>query len=350
MIFLILCLSLFLISLKYDNYFLFLLVVLGAIIVILSNHLFFIYLGLELQTFSSYILISKNKIKGAEAGLKYFVLGGISSGFFLLAISILLSYGYSLYLSDIYNNILILIILSLFFKLSLFPFYFWIPDIYEGSSWPVIGILLLPKISIISILIKFNYYYNNSIFIIIAILSIIIGSLGAFNQSKIKRFLAYSGIAHIGFILLSIIFYSYDICLLYLFIYIISISILLSITFYTDEFIISIIHVNNIIKITWAIVILSMAGIPPFSGFIVKFLILLITLTNNYYFSSLLIVGISIIGVSFYLRIVNILYFKNIKFNYWKNILLLQYNYSINDYYLGLFLFFIIGFKNFILW
>ena len=134
MIFLILCLSLFLISLKYDNYFLFLLVVLGAIIVILSNHLFFIYLGLELQTFSSYILISKNKIKGAEAGLKYFVLGGISSGFFLLAISILLSYGYSLYLSDIYNNILILIILSLFFKLSLFPFYFWIPDIYEGSS------------------------------------------------------------------------------------------------------------------------------------------------------------------------------------------------------------------------
>jgi len=341
---------LFLVSLRYDNYFLFLLIILGAIIVDLNQHLFLIYLGLELQTFSSYLLIAKNGIKGAEGGLKYFVLGGISSGVFLLAISVLITKDYTLLLSDINSNVIILVIISLFFKLGLFPFYFWVPDVYEGASSYVICALLLPKISIISILFKINYYYNNSIFIIISILSVFIGAIGAFNQSKLKRFLAYSGVSHIGYILFTIILCSYNVCTYYVFIYIISISVFLYITTYTNDFLVSLICVNNIIKITCGIVLLSLAGVPPFSGFIAKFLVVLIALSKNYMFSAIILVSISIIGIGFYLRIINIIYFKNIKYFNWKNILITPKIFSLNDYFLGFFLYFIVGFKNFVLW
>jgi len=113
-----------------------LMVFLGSLMVILCDHLIIIYLGLELQTFSLFILISKNKIsiKGSEAGLKYFILGALSSGLFLLGVSFIFITGLSLNLKDIYMNSgfdlysiklsVILVCLSLFFKLAIFPLHF----------------------------------------------------------------------------------------------------------------------------------------------------------------------------------------------------------------------------------
>jgi len=120
------------------------LVFIGSVVLILSDNLLLLYLGLELQTFSIFILIAKNRnsIKSSEAGLKYFMLGAISSGFFLLSIVIVFLYGLDLNLKHllllkedfiVYSSI-VLITISFSFKLSLFPFHFWIPDIYEGSS------------------------------------------------------------------------------------------------------------------------------------------------------------------------------------------------------------------------
>lgn len=352
MLLIILCASLFILSLKYDNYFLVLLVIIGSIIVITYDNLFYIYLGIELQAFSTYILLSKNKIEGAEAGLKYFILGSISSGFFLLGLSIISSNGYSFLINELSNlKALVLILLALFFKLSLFPFYYWIPDIYEGSSWPIIALLIIPKISIVAVLLKLVYYFNSNYLVLCSLLSIIVGSIGAFNQSKIKRLLAYSGVTHIGLIVLPLFLYSYNISYVYLFIYLITLCSFIYVVNYTNPYIISISHINIIKRITISILLLSMAGVPPFSGFIVKFLVLFSSVSNNYLFSSLIIIILSIISVGFYLRLLNIIHFKSVDINKWKNVIIENNNSKyINDYYIGLFLFLVIGFKNFILW
>ncbi len=342
-------------------------VLIGSIVIITCDHFLILYLGLELQTFSLFILISKNKLwlKSSEAGLKYFILGALSSGFFLLGITIIFIGGYSLNIQDYLINfwykesILIIpflfILLSLFFKISLFPLHFWIPDIYEGSSWKILGLIgTLPKISIIYLLIQFRELTD--IFIICSLMSIIIGTLGALNQTKIKRLLAYSGISHMGFIILILNIHSqkgFTINNIYILIYILSliaIIILISnLNLSNNNYIIELgnnQYINKIIGLSWIILLLSIAGIPPLSGFISKWLVLWTILEENYIISSLLCILFSAIGAAYYLRLVKILYFqKNSSFIIWKSILC-NYNnvLSINFYFLGLLLFFILFF------
>nr|YP_010890050.1 NADH dehydrogenase subunit 2 [Bargmannia lata]WJJ70062.1 NADH dehydrogenase subunit 2 [Bargmannia lata] len=317
------------------NRFLSSMVLLGSIVIISCDHFFILYLGLELQTFSLFILISKRKnLKGAEGGLKYFILGALSSGIFLLGISIIFINGYSLeiknlifYKKKILNLAFIIIVFSLFFKISLFPLHFWIPDIYEGSSWKTLGLIgTLPKISIIFFLIKFKL----DISIICALFSIIIGTLGALNQTKIKRLLAYSGISHIGFIILVLNILNQKNILIvniYLFIYIISFIfiILISISF-NPKYLIELSnnqYSNKIIGFSWIIILLSMGGIPPLSGFISKWLVLWVIIEENYIFSSIICIIFSVISVGYYLRLIKIIYFqKNSSFFLFKTILI----------------------------
>ena len=213
-----------------------LLVLVGSLVVLLCDNLIILYLGLELQTFSMFILISKNKvfIKGAEAGLKYFILGALSSGLLLLGVTFLFTNSIPLSIKEIgiigdfdiksLNIAVLLIITSLLFKLAIFPLHFWVPDIYEGSSWDVICLLAtIPKISIISVVFQILGFSN--FFIVCSVLSIVIGTIGAVNQTKIRRLLAYSGITHMGFILLSLSIVgikTYEAGFIYLIIYMIS--------------------------------------------------------------------------------------------------------------------------------
>ena len=316
------------------------LVFIGSVILILSDNLIILYLGLELQTFSIFILIAKNRnsIKGSEAGLKYFMLGAISSGFFLLSLVILFLYGLDLNLKHIlllkedpivYSSI-ILITVSFCFKLSLFPFHFWIPDIYEGSSWDTVSLVAtLPKISMICVLIQI--LSNSNIILIFSLLSIGIGTLGALNQTKIKRLLAYSGISHMGFIILGTTCVSNQgstIGSLYLIIYVLtmlSMFILIINGNYKSDYIIElggIKLINNITAITFILLILSIAGIPPLSGFISKWYLIWVVMDSQFNISSFVIIIFSAIGIGYYLRIVKIIYFqKKSSYFLWKNIL-----------------------------
>ena len=331
---------------------------LGALMVILCDHLIIIYLGLELQTFSLFILISKNKIsiKGSEAGLKYFILGALSSGLFLLGTSFIFTTSLSLNLKDIYINsgfeiylvklALTLICLSLFFKLAIFPVHFWIPDIYEGSSWETIALIsTLPKISVLSILLQILGYSN--IFILCALFSIIIGTLGALNQTKLKRLLAYSGISHMGFIILGFSVLSnqgYEASMIYLCIYIITmlgLFLLIKFTFFTKNY--YLIELggqnisNKIIAFSWAVFFLSIAGIPPLSGFISKWLILTTILNYKYSVSALIGVLFSAIAAGYYIRILKISYFqKSSSYLNWKYIIEPKNNsISMGEYLIG---------------
>ena len=316
------------------------LVFIGSVILILSDNLIILYLGLELQTFSIFILIAKNRnsIKGSEAGLKYFMLGAISSGFFLLSLVILFLYGLDLNLKHIlllkedpivYSSI-ILITVSFCFKLSLFPFHFWIPDIYEGSSWDTVSLVAtLPKISMICVLIQI--LSNSNIILVFSLLSIGIGTLGALNQTKIKRLLAYSGISHMGFIILGITCISNQgstIGSLYLIIYVLtmlSMFVLIINGNYKSDYIIElggIKLISNITAITFILLILSIAGIPPLSGFISKWYLIWVVMDSQFNISSFIIIIFSAIGIGYYLRIVKIIYFqKKSSYFLWKNIL-----------------------------
>ena len=324
----------------FDVYCLLILVFIGSLILIISDNLLTLYLGLELQTFSIFILIAKNRtsIKSSEAGLKYFMLGAISSGFYLLSLVLLFLYGFSLNIKDIlffsedYITFIsmTLICLSMCFKLSLFPFHFWIPDIYEGSSWDILMLIsTLPKISVICIIIQI--LINSSILLSFSLLSIGIGTLGALNQSKLKRFLAYSGISHMGFIILGYVILSQSnmiIGSLYLLIYILtmlSLLILIINNNIKNDYIIELgglKFTNKILAITLILLILSVAGIPPLSGFISKWYLIWIIIENKYNISSIIVILFSTIGLGYYLRIVKTVYFqKKGSYFLWKNIL-----------------------------
>lgn len=325
-----------------EIYFLVFMVWLGSLIVIISNHLLMVYLGLELQTFSLFILIAKNRVsvKSSEASLKYFVLGAISSGFFLITMttiygvygSLNLNYLVSLYNSDFMFIVIILVlVLSLFFKLSLFPLHFWIPDIYEGSASDILGVLAtLPKISIMSLILQLNLPFE--ILMWCAIGSIVIGSFGGFNQTKIKRLLAYSGISHIGFTFLGVALLSkigLEVSLLYFIIYIITvlglITLLVNHKGSKDKFISELSGIglkNASIGIVWGLLLLSVAGIPPLCGFLGKWWTIWAFISHGYLFLGLIIVISSAIAVGYYLRITKILYFQS-KSSYiiWDNVL-----------------------------
>ena len=324
----------------FDVYCLLFLTYIGSFILIISDNLLITYLGLELQTFSIFILIAKNRtsIKSSEAGLKYFMLGAISSGFYLLSLVILFLFGFTLELKDLmfFNEDLIvfisitLILLAFSFKLSLFPFHFWIPDIYEGSSWDIVTLIAtLPKISVISVLIQI--LLNSNVMMFLCLCSIVIGTLGALNQTKLKRFLAYSGISHIGFITLGYIINSnasLTVGTFYLLIYmLLSISLLiLIINNRNNKFIIelgSLKFSNKVLSITIILVILSIAGVPPLSGFISKWYLIWYSIDNQYIISSLIMILFSAIGMGYYLRIVKTVYFqKKGSYFFWENILI----------------------------
>ena len=328
---------------KFEVLFLNLMVLLGSIVVVTCDNLIILYLGLELQTFSLFILISKNKnsIRGTESSLKYFILGALSSGIFLLGVSFVFSFGLSFSLKDLFFNFgfdssmnyisCLLICLSLFFKLALFPLHFWIADIYEGSSWEVISLIsTIPKISVLSIILQI--LNSSNFFIISAVISIVIGTMGALNQTKLKRLLAYSGISHMGFIMLGFGLLSnqgYEASFIYLLIYIftvLGIFLLVSKTNFTKNYFIielgGLNLVNKITAISWLIFFLSIAGVPPLSGFISKWIILAAMVNYKYLLPIIIGITFSAIGAGYYLRVVKIAYFqKSSSFLSWKHIL-----------------------------
>lgn len=220
---------------------------------------------------------------GAEAGLKYFVLGALSSGLFLFGCVLLYGLTGETSIQGI-NSMLtadvgkILITISLLFKLSAAPFHMWAPDVYEGAPTIITALLAtIPKVGVYSILVQIGPVTN--ILLICSVISMIYGAIGALNQTKIKRLLAYSGIGHMGFILFGVAigsFESIQASLIYMVIYVImsicSFSIILSLNLRKD----SIIEVsglsrdNPIFALTLALTFLSIAGVPPLAGFFSK--------------------------------------------------------------------------------
>lgn len=325
---------------------------LGLMLLVSSFNFITLYLAIELQSLSFYVLTaSKHKSPlSLEAALKYFILGSIASSFILFGSSLIygvfgsLNFGnIFLILSNIYYieninliigavNGFLFILIGLLFKIGAAPFHFWLPDVYEGAPNNITAFFaIVPKIAFISILIRFIFdilidisSFFEIIFYISSLLSMFIGTLAALQQKKIKRLLAYSSISHVGFILIgftSNLLDSIPYILLYIIIYIIMsinlwtsyLSLIINkkpIKYLTD---LSNLFVYN--KIFAYIIILnifSMSGIPPLAGFFSKLFLFIIAIKSQYYGLIFFSILISIISSFYYLRIIKIIFFEKI--------------------------------------
>nr|YP_008081026.1 NADH dehydrogenase subunit 2 [Hydra sinensis]AGE65901.1 NADH dehydrogenase subunit 2 [Hydra sinensis] len=335
------------IDLKLDILLLYNFLIFSVYTIFLFENLIILYLCIEIQTFSLFILIcsEKKNIKSLEAGLKYFILGSISSSIFLLGTVILfkifplLEVNLFNFLIKDFNNFYflgnIMILSSLIFKIGLSPFHYWIADIYEGSNLNLVSLLAsIPKLSLFYIVLKFNAIYE--IIFICSILSILIGTIAGFNQTKFKRLIAYSGITNFGFIFLGLSLNNLlglEVSLFYLFIYLLSnFFFLLILTIYNYKFnyvieLSNYYYYNKILSIVLIVFILSIAGIPPLIGFLNKLFIVETLIFYNLFLTALFCIIITSIGIGFYLRLIKILIFQDYSnFISWSNIIKFEYH------------------------
>jgi len=322
-----------------------LLALLGIILLVSSNDLLAMYLAMELQSLSFYTLatLKRDDESSTEAGLKYFILGSLSSGIFLFGVSLiygltgltnfdslnLFIFGIGTEGQQYTTGLLIGIIfigIALLFKLAAAPFHMWAPDVYQGSPTSITALFaIVPKLAILGILIRL--YLNTFLGLMIqwqpliifcSIASMIIGSFGALNQSLIKRLLAYSAISHIGYVLIAFAsgtHTSLQALLIYMTIYMImsiqSFTVLLSLRKklngksinYLIEFV-SISRSQPVLAITFAISLLSLAGIPPLAGFFSKWLVFSSAIQSHFYLLAIIGVLTSVLASVYYLRII----------------------------------------------
>lgn len=312
---------------------------LGMLLLVSSSNLLAIYLALELQSLSAYLLAAyhKDSKESTEAGLKYFVLGALASGLILFGISLVYGFTGLINLEDIKllegiatGAILgsIFLVVGLLFKLAAVPFHGWVPDVYEGAPTHVTAFFAtLPKIALLIMLIKIlnvGFYGAintwQSLITISAGLSIIIGSLGALYQTKIKRLLAYSTIANVGFILIGVAtgtIEGLEAAIVYTLIYMVTnlgiFTIILCIK--KDNF--KLLELQNLgskqglIAISLIIFLFSTAGLPPLAGFIGKLEILMSAISEEMYVLVLIAIVMSVISTAYYIRLVQIMYFQD---------------------------------------
>jgi len=319
--------------------------VLGMFFMISSNDLMSFYLGLELQSLALYILasIDRDNLKSNEAGIKYFVLSALSSGLLLYGCSLLYGFTGSTNFEEINLKMelentgaifaMVFILVGLAFKVSAVPFHMWTPDVYQGSPSSVTSFFaVVPKVAGIAILIRFLYIpfeqlidQWKNILVFMSLASMILGAIAAIGQTNIKRLIAYSSIGHIGYALAGIstgTITGYSSSITYISIYVIMNLGVFGCIFlmkkegeYCEDIkdLAGISKQNPLLAISFLIIMFSLAGIPPLAGFFAKFYVFMSVIESGMY--TLAIVGLltTVISAFYYLRIIKIIYFDEIK-------------------------------------
>jgi NADH-quinone oxidoreductase subunit N len=316
-------------------------VLIGGMLLASANNLLTLYLGIETLSILSYVMSSlkRDESTSTEAGMKYALYGGLTAGIMLYGMSHMYGIFGSIHFAEMAQRIpalsggdlgILLVSFLLFFvglgyKISCFPFHMWSPDVYEGSPIPVTAFFsLVPKIAGMAVLVRVSQVFFsspgtlNSAWIamlqLVAVLTMSIGNITAIGQDSLKRLLAYSSIGHVGMMIMgvtvlneigtqAIVFYA----ITYVFMTLTAFYIIshLSDLYGTDsQFILKgLIHRNPIIGMIMVIVLFSLAGLPPFSGFVAKFNILSAVIEKKYY-SMVFIAAInSVISLYYYIKV-----------------------------------------------
>nr|YP_010429218.1 NADH dehydrogenase subunit 2 [Praomys minor]USQ66724.1 NADH dehydrogenase subunit 2 [Praomys minor] len=282
----------------------------GPIITMSSSNLLLMWVGLELSLLAIIpLLINKKNPRSTEAATKYFVTQATASMIILLAI--ILNYkqlGVWMFQQQTNDLILMMTLISLSMKLGLAPFHYWLPEVTQGIELHT-GMILLTwqKIAPLSILFQIYNLINSTITLTLAILSIFIGAWGGLNQTQMRKIMAYSSIAHMGW-MLAIITFNPSLTFLNLFIYI-----LLTIPLFLTMMLNSSTTMNSI-SLLWnktpttltmmSIILLSLGGLPPLTGFLPKWIIISELLKNNCTILTTLMAMMALLNLFFYTRLI----------------------------------------------
>ncbi len=317
---------------------------LGMLMMVSANDLIALYLGLELQSLSLYVLAAfrRDTLRSSEAGLKYFVLGALSSGMLLYGCSMVYGFVGTTNFDTISATIsadgepsvglvvgLVFILAGLCFKISAAPFHMWTPDVYEGAPTPVTALFsVAPKIAAMALFIRvliepFGDLADKwqQIVVAVAVLSMAIGAFTAIAQENIKRLMAYSSIGHIGYALVGLATGTEEgirAVLIYLAIYLfMNVGVFACILAMRQngnavENISDLAGLSRsrpLVAGVFAALMFSMAGIPPLAGFFGKFYVFMAAINAGLVVLAVFGVLASVVGCYYYLRIVKVMYF-----------------------------------------
>ena len=319
--------------------------VLGMLLMIFANDLIIIFIGLELMSICFYILVGflRKRIKSNESALKYFLLGAFISGFLLYGISLMYGATGSTKLSAymamtgiIKNPVfivgMVLFAIGFFFKMGVFPFQMWVPDVYEGAPTVVTGLMSTAgKIAaigtIVPIIIGFKITDLKILLAVIAVLTMLFGNVIALAQTNIKRLLAYSSIASAGYILVGVASLD-EMAVTGIAFYLIA-----YVFMQLGSFIIVAVYESNakdindynlvnfddykglakrnpMLGIFFTIFLLSLAGIPPFAGFWGKYYLFYFAIKSNLVWLSIVAILLSLVSLYYYLKIIVYMWFQ----------------------------------------
>ena len=318
---------------------------LGMSMMISANDLISLYVGLELQSLALYVIAAfrRDSTRSSEAGLKYFVLGALSSGMLLYGCSMVYGFAGSTgfeTLAGLFSRAeaapeigvivgLVFVIAGLAFKISAVPFHMWTPDVYQGAPTPVTAFFAIaPKIAAMALFVRvlvgpfFDLFQQwQQIVVFIAILSMILGAFAAIWQTNIKRLLAYSSIGHVGFALVGLAAGSTDGVrgiAIYMAVYLVMTAgtfccvLAMRQNGRMVEDLTDLAGLSRnapLMALALAIFMFSMAGIPPLAGFFSKLYVFLAAVDAGLYTLAVIGVLTSVVAAFYYLRIVKIMYF-----------------------------------------
>ncbi len=312
----------------------------GMMAMVSANDFITLYVGLELMTITFVVLtaIDTASVKSSEAGIKYILLSAMSSGVLLYGMSVIYGVSGSVAFADVFKYLqtagvspvvllaVVFIVAGFGFKISAVPFHMWSPDVYEGAPTPITAFLAVgSKAAGFSVLIRLllqvmpqAYGSIAVIVVVLASLTMLVGNLTAIPQSNIKRMLAYSSIAHAGYILLGIIAFTRSglgammfYLLLYLFANIGAFAAVIAVTNHTGSDEISsfsgLWKRSPFASAILLLSLLSLAGIPPAAGFVGKFYLFAEAIRQGYLWLAFLAIGTSIIAIYYYIMVIRVM-------------------------------------------
>ena len=319
---------------------------LGMLLMISANDLISLYMGLELQSLPLYVIAAMNtrSLKSSEAGLKYFLLGALSSGMLLYGASLVYGFSGSTQFGEIASSIakngvssgmiigVVFLLSGLAFKVSAAPFHMWTPDVYEGAPTPVTALFAIaPKVAAISLLLNVTHFVFADIrlewmqvIIALSVTSMAVGAFGAIMQKDLKRMMAYSSIAHMGYALAGLAAGTQQGAagvMIYMTTYIFMGAGTFSIILMMRRDGLPVQKLSDLAGLSsthpyWAfglmVFMFSMAGIPPLAGFFAKWYVFLAAVYAG--LTPLAIIGVltSVVGAFYYLRIIKLMYFEDV--------------------------------------
>ncbi len=316
----------------------------GMMLMVSAHNFLALYMGLELQSLSLYVLASihRNSPKAAEAGIKYFILGALSSGMLLFGISMIYGFTGSLDFIVVHGALealetpsvgfifgLVFVLAGLAFKISAVPFHMWTPDVYQGAPTSVTAFFaIVPKVAALGLLIRLLFEpfaaateQWGQILYFLSVMSMALGAFAAIAQEDIKRLLAYSSIGHMGYALVGLVVgtkLGVGAVVFYLIIYMLMSAGVFAIVLSMRRNGIAVYKISDLsgmaanhpyMAYCMAILMFSMSGIPPLAGFFSKLFIFEAAVAEGYYILAVLGLVTSVVAAYYYLRVIKVMFF-----------------------------------------